>query len=278
MDAVTSRAEQSTRHGLSPRRPGHVDYLAPVADMLIGLASTHRYDQRGCGRSSSDDGYSLERYITDLEELRAYFGYQRWFVFGHSFGASLGLLYAATHPERVRGLIYCNGVGLDWPSRRATYHERADARLSRSQGSRRDELADRQRSREEEIESRTLCWQSDYADPTLGQAFARQDALTPLDLNLTCNAALNAGMAQRPLEMELADCRRVSAPVLLVHGELDPRPIEGVQALRDALPGDARLETVGEAGHYPWRERPDAVRVLLRDFVTRRGATRPGGA
>jgi pimeloyl-ACP methyl ester carboxylesterase len=81
--------------------PGMWDYLAPVAELVAGQVSTIRYDQRGCGRSSPSSDHRLARHVADLEELRAYAGYVRWHVLGHSFGATLALAYAATHPDRV---------------------------------------------------------------------------------------------------------------------------------------------------------------------------------
>ncbi len=66
------------------------------------------FDQRGCGRSTPHA--SLEANTTwdlvgDIEALRARFGYERWLVFGGSWGSTLALAYAETHPERVSGLI-----------------------------------------------------------------------------------------------------------------------------------------------------------------------------
>ena len=66
------------------------------------------FDQRGCGRSSPRgelrDNDSA-RLIADIEHVRQHFGIERWAVFGGSWGATLALLYAQTHPERVLGLI-----------------------------------------------------------------------------------------------------------------------------------------------------------------------------
>lgn len=65
-------------------------------------------DQRGCGRStpaselSENDTLSL---IEDIETLRKKLGIEKWIVFGGSWGSTLALAYAVTHPERVLGLI-----------------------------------------------------------------------------------------------------------------------------------------------------------------------------
>jgi proline iminopeptidase len=69
-------------------------------------------DQRGCGRSlpnASDDRHALlnnttPHLIADLEQLRDQLGIDRWLVFGASWGSTLGLAYAVTHPERVSEL------------------------------------------------------------------------------------------------------------------------------------------------------------------------------
>jgi proline iminopeptidase len=66
------------------------------------------FDQRGCGRSTphaelrDNDTPAL---VADIELIRAHLGIERWVVFGGSWGSTLGLVYAETHPERVRGLI-----------------------------------------------------------------------------------------------------------------------------------------------------------------------------
>ncbi|QPH52371.1 prolyl aminopeptidase [Pontivivens ytuae] len=66
------------------------------------------FDQRGCGRSTphaSVDNNTTHDLIADIERIRTRLGIDRWYVFGGSWGATLALLYAQAHPERVRGLI-----------------------------------------------------------------------------------------------------------------------------------------------------------------------------
>jgi proline iminopeptidase len=238
--------------------PGMWDNLGPVATMAEPWFRTHRYDHRGCGRSSPDSDYRMSRFVTDLDELREHFGHERWYVFGHSFGALLGLHYAATHPDRVAGLIYCSGLGLGWPAHRASYHARADSRLTAEQIARREELSGKQRTGDEEVEWRTLCWLPDFADP----ADAAAEAGVALPLNPACNRILNAeAKAWSPAD-EHAVCARVVAPVWLLHGAEDPRPVDGVADLARTL-RHATLSVLDGAGHQPWREKPDAVRAVL---------------
>ncbi len=66
------------------------------------------FDQRGCGRSrpnavlEDNDTWKL---VEDIERLRRKVGVEKWTVFGGSWGSTLALAYAVTHPERVQALI-----------------------------------------------------------------------------------------------------------------------------------------------------------------------------
>jgi proline iminopeptidase len=66
------------------------------------------YDQRGCGRSTppaSLHANTTWHLVADLERLREHLGIDRWLVFGGSWGSTLALAYAQTHPERVTALV-----------------------------------------------------------------------------------------------------------------------------------------------------------------------------
>lgn len=70
-------------------------------------------DQRGCGRSiphASEMSTSLAANTTahlihDMERLRELLSIDAWIINGVSWGSTLALAYAQTHPERVRGLV-----------------------------------------------------------------------------------------------------------------------------------------------------------------------------
>lgn len=80
------------------------------------------FDQRGCGRSTphaSLDANSTWHLVADIERLRAMVGVDRWLVFGGSWGSTLALAYAQTHPARVselvlRGIFTIRQAEIDW--------------------------------------------------------------------------------------------------------------------------------------------------------------------
>ncbi len=66
------------------------------------------FDQRGCGRSrpnASLEDNTTWSLIEDIERLRVHLGVEKWTVFGGSWGSTLALAYAITHPDRVEGLV-----------------------------------------------------------------------------------------------------------------------------------------------------------------------------
>ncbi|MGN6499238.1 MAG: prolyl aminopeptidase, partial [Tsuneonella sp.] len=85
-----------------------------------GMAPSHRrqwnpeaydvllFDQRGCGKSlpfAEIEHNDTWRIVADIERLREMCGHEAWQVFGGSWGATLALAYAETHPNRTTELI-----------------------------------------------------------------------------------------------------------------------------------------------------------------------------
>lgn len=66
------------------------------------------FDQRGAGRSRPHAELAdnaTAHLIDDIEKLRRHLGVERWALFGGSWGSTLALAYAQTHPERVLGFV-----------------------------------------------------------------------------------------------------------------------------------------------------------------------------
>ena len=80
----------------------HRRYFNPKKYRIVLL------DQRGCHRShpaGATENNSTQGLVADLERIRTHLGIDKWLVFGGSWGAALGLLYAQAHPERVAGMV-----------------------------------------------------------------------------------------------------------------------------------------------------------------------------
>lgn len=80
------------------------------------------FDQRGAGRSTPHADLvdnTTWHLVADIERLRQHLGIERWQVFGGSWGSTLALAYAQTHPERVtelvlRGIFMLRRWELEW--------------------------------------------------------------------------------------------------------------------------------------------------------------------
>ncbi len=99
-----------------------------------GCSPTHRrvfdpekydvmlFDQRGCGRSKPHaelEANTTWHLVADIERLRTLMGVDKWQVFGGSWGSTLALAYAETHPECVselilRGIYTLTRAELEW--------------------------------------------------------------------------------------------------------------------------------------------------------------------
>lgn len=97
------------------------------------------FDQRGCGRSrphASVENNTTWHLVADIELIRETLNIEDWIVFGGSWGATLSLLYAQTHPDRVAALVlrgvflmmqreldwfYGGGAGQFWPENWARF-------------------------------------------------------------------------------------------------------------------------------------------------------------
>ncbi|MCT4556879.1 MAG: prolyl aminopeptidase [Pelagimonas sp.] len=91
------------------------------------------FDQRGCGRSrpfASVENNTTWHLVQDIEMIRLTLGIERAVVFGGSWGATLSLIYAISHPAHVSHLVlrgvflmtqaelnwfYGGGAGQFWP-------------------------------------------------------------------------------------------------------------------------------------------------------------------
>ena len=193
--------------------------------------------------------------------LRRALGIRQWDVLGHSWGGGIALLGTATDQSGTRRLVTVDSVGAtaDWIP---TLRRNALARL-------RGEL----RNRLERIDEATLT----SFDP---EAHAEQAAaIYPAwfgDTDLASHFSLPKSFSQTGatvlarLRAQHYDWRRemsaVRAPTLVIHGALDPLPVETSRELVSLLP-TAQHVVIPDAGHMPFWEAPDVFFPLVEKFL-----------
>ena len=80
------------------------------------------FDQRGAGKSAPHadlHANTTQALVADMEFIREHLKIEKWVLFGGSWGSTLSLVYAETHPERVQGMILrgiflCRPKEIEW--------------------------------------------------------------------------------------------------------------------------------------------------------------------
>lgn len=96
--------------------PNHRRFFNPSRYRIV------LFDQRGCGKSTphaSIENNTTWHLVNDMEKLRTKLGIKKWQVFGGSWGSTLALAYAITHPDKVselvlRGIFLVRRKELQW--------------------------------------------------------------------------------------------------------------------------------------------------------------------
>jgi pimeloyl-ACP methyl ester carboxylesterase len=108
---------------------------------------------------------------------------------------------------------------------------------------------------------------TDFADPEgaerLLELHKAELAIVNAEVNRTLGEDFQSMFASPAVRHRLSE---LDVPVLLVHGESDPRPKAAVEALATELPR-SRLVILDRVGHFPYWEAPETLRDLLRDFL-----------
>jgi proline iminopeptidase len=257
--------------------PWHRRFFDPASFRII------LFDQRGCGRSKPHaelDGNTTQALVADLEAIRQKLGIERWVVFGGSWGSTLALVYAETHPERVLGLVV-RGIFLCRPQEIRWFYQEGASRLfpdywedfiAPIPPEERDDLVGAFRRRlvgEDEVARMAAAkawsvWEGRTATLKANEAVVSHfaDPYTALSLARIENHYFmhDSFLATDQI---LRDAGRLAGiPGVIVHGRYDVVcPVENAWQLHKAWPG-AELRIIGDAGHSA--SEPGIVDALVR--------------
>lgn len=228
------------------------------------------FDQRGCGRSSPHaelQGNITQALVADMEFIRERLGIERWLVFGGSWGSTLALVYAETHPERVLGLIL-RGIFLCRPQEIQWFYQHGASRifpdwwqdyLKPIPADERDDLVQafyRRLTSDNELERMAAAkawslWEGRCATLTPSQTVVDHfaDPFTALSLaRIECHYFVNNSFLE-PNQILRDAARLKDIPAVIVHGRYDMVcPIESAWELHQAWPR-AELQIIPDAGH-----------------------------
>lgn len=273
--------------------PWHRRLFDPEAYRIVS------FDQRGCSRSTphaSEPEIDLtanttQHLIADMESLRHHLDVDRWLVAGGSWGSTLALAYAGSHPTRVTDMVlwgvttgrrveadwlFRGGVAVlfpeQWERLRAGVPDRyRDADIVASY-SRMVHDHDPEVRRRAALEWCT--WESATPDwppkPGLDARYRNPDFALAFTRLVTHYVRHDEFLGDRDLLREASVLSGISG--VLVNGRYDLQaPIANAWALAKAWP-EAELVIVDEAGHAS--DEPSLTRAIIA--ATDRFATRTG--
>jgi pimeloyl-ACP methyl ester carboxylesterase len=226
------------------------DWLSPLA-----LGGGIAVDLPGYGRSGKrgDLDYSLAGHVRFLGRLLEELDLDRVRLCMHDWGAAVGLAWASEHPERVQRLVAINAVpllpGFRW---------RGPARLVRLPVVGPIAVGSATKRILRHVSRRASPGKGPMPEPfvasvadsfDLGTERATLQLLRSADPEVLAQAGANLGA--------------IGAPALVLWGEHDPYIPQRFGAGYAAKLGDATLEVVENAGHWPWIDRPElATRIV----------------
>jgi proline iminopeptidase len=243
---------------------------------LAPLANNHTlifYDQRGTGRSTLvSDSVSLQanRYAEDLEAIRQHFNLNQFTLMGHSWGSAVVALYAANHPDKISKIIIVGGLPLQQHQLTEAFSKMEAGRDSNTLQKMR-ELREARRNNPANSEV-CAAYYVLWFEPFFGNSSAANKSKGDLCAG-TFESRKNkmdnvdrytmASLGQWDWRSTLS---QVKAPALVIHGTMDPLPLEGAKDWATVLP-NARLLQLNDIGHFPYIEAPDRFFNAIDQFL-----------
>jgi pimeloyl-ACP methyl ester carboxylesterase len=244
---------------------GNAARSAPFAARLARDYHVYAIDFRGCGFSdwAGDGDYSVEASVGDLQQFVAAVGIRQAIVYGHSYGAVVGIAYAAKNPARTSMLILEDGGP-------TTLESGAGAPLNPGQAAAAGsptpaptlpvfaswtEMLEHERANPRGMPA-ALALESTYVRGADGRVRARNDV---------------AGIWRSPRGEGFVHpwplVRALAMPTLLVRAGRGLVPEAIAQDMVRANPR-IRYVTIANAGHGVHDEYPDEVLAAVRAFAT----------
>jgi len=242
------------------------------------------FDQRGCGRSRPNaclEDNTTWDLIRDIERLRVQCGIDRWTVFGGSWGSTLALAYAITHPERVsalilRGVFLLTQKELDWFYQQGAsmlFPDAWEKFVAPIPPAERGEImrayAKRLRSPDRSVQAKAAASWSQWEGDTISlrgpdarpAKFNEQEFATAF-AKIECHYFMGAGFFPEDGWI-LNNVDKIRAiPGWIVQGRFDVvTPLDAAWRLKAAWP-EAKLEIVWDAGHASTE--PGVIDALVR--------------
>ncbi len=198
---------------------------------------------------------TVKNFVDDLEGLRRGLHLGKINLLGHSWGGLLAMDYVIKYPAKVGKIILVSSIGAasDWVA--PFVHNRESRRTFQ------DSVALAKLTGSEAFGKRAPPVMEQFARLFFKSYFYTQSLADSLTITFTPETAKNFlsifGLMSR--EITHYDIRsklhELTCPVLILHGEDDPVPLETAKEVQSSIPG-SKLVVLGKCGHFPFIESP----------------------
>jgi proline iminopeptidase len=242
--------------------------MQPGLDVLAVRHTLVYYDQRATGRSTSEltpEAINLEAFVEDIDAVRQAMGYDRINLLTHSFGALIGLEYAARHPENLRSLILLNPVEPGTQFQEDTSERQRRARTEA------DSVELAELTATEGFAARDAATLSQVFRVVFRQSLRDRARISELNLDLMQATAKNGQDVAQLLGGGIGPVDwwdrlpEIEAPTLVLHGRYDVVPVSMSSALAEVFPAGSLA--VLDSGHFGYLEDPDGLLAVVSGFI-----------
>ena len=254
-------------------------YLRAMAAAFANEFRCVLYDQRGTGQSLHDLSprtLCVDALLRDLDHVPEVLGVRRVRLVGHSWGATLALLYGIRYPDDVSHLVLV-GMGPLGDAAAAVASANLIRVLSESE---RQEFAALGRGRQEalaqgdaprawDLHARAMPYRARgwFYDAKMAARFAAEYAASEDRTNFTVHQLVNASARTIDWGLAIARCHP-TFHTLVLYGRQDFEPIEQAFELQQQWP-NVTVRLINRAGHLPWLEQPREFTQTVQQCLRR---------
>jgi proline iminopeptidase len=239
---------------------------------LNWLTKKHRlifYDQRACGNSSGSldsTQMNLSLFVEDIEEIRKSLKLDKVVILAHSWGGLVAMNYASKYSQNISALILSNSVSPKFGEFEKETNQRLKLRIPSEDSILRSEIL-----KSAEFKSGNLEYYTRLFKLSFKPSFYYSNSLEKMQLILPADF-----LAKRKvlffMSKELSaynfydNLKKISCPVLVIHGGYDGMPLELSQKIQGHITG-AKLAIIEDAGHFPFIDNPKKYNAVVYKFL-----------
>jgi len=247
------------------------DYMLPLAERLSEHRPAIVYDQLGCGRADRPDDTSLwtvDRSVTEVDQVRAALGLDRCHLLGQSWGGWLAIDYMARGPVGVAGLVLAStsaSIAQFVAGARRLIDALPEPHRTALQelGARGEYDHPDYRAAEQEFYRHHLCRMNPWPEALVRSS----DQMEGNQVYLTMNGPTEFDVIGRLRTWDRTpDLGRIDVPTLVTCGRYDEITPACSETIAEGIP-DARVVVFEESAHVAHLEEAEAYAGTVEEFL-----------